>query len=308
MSSFLFSPPPKRSRPIPPTAFRRPMKTPHLNFKAFLRKKVDFPTICAIISINVGILYLEGAKMNKLPPLLDKAIKQLMRTQVKKLKFTMLQKRKFYAAWLMLAYTKHNFPLKAIAEEVKVSYQLLRDWRTEERFKKGVGIYTKVYARNFVDMLEKTRLSYGNCLHLVEREIPYYSLGLQKAISTEHAKRMMNVAPTSHSSPEQDRKFLYLSSFASFINRYRVDRWGSKKERLDLHETTYKLLRLADKTLPIIFEKSIKNKDFQLAREIFDTALGLFKGRRERLYRLEKILIKQNWREYDNKEEKTNKR
>jgi len=245
--------------------------------------------------------------MNKLPPLLDKAIKQLMRTQVKRLKPTMLQKRKFYTAWLMLAYTKHNFPLKAIAKKAQVSYQLLRDWRTEERFKKGVGIFTKVYARDFVDMLERTELSYGNCLHLVEREIPYYSLGLQSAIATEHAKRMKSVAPTSHSSPEQDLKFLYLSSFSMFIKKYRIDRWGSKEERLDVHETTYKLLREADKTLPIIFEKSIKNKDFKSAREVFDTALNLFKHHRERLYRLEKILIKQNWREYDNKEEKTNK-
>jgi len=246
--------------------------------------------------------------MNKLPALLDKFIKKAVRMQIKRLKPTMLQKRKFYTACLMLVYTRHSFPLKEIAKKAKVSKKVLRVWRTEERFKENVEFWTKVYARNFVDMLERTELSYGDYLHLVEREIPYYSLGLQKAIATEHAKRMMRVGPTSHSSPEQDLKFLYLSSFSGFIWQYTADRWGSKEERLDLHETTYKLLRLADKTLPIIFEKSIKNKDFQLAREIFDTALGLFKGRRERLYRLEKILIKQNWREYDNKEEKTNKR
>lgn len=245
--------------------------------------------------------------MNKLPPLLDKAIKQLMRTQVKRLKPTMLQKRKFYTACLMLAYTRHNFPLKAIAKKVKVSEKVLRVWRTEERFKKLVSVLTQECAQGFVDMLERTELSYGNWLHLVEREIPYYSLGLQSAIATEHAKRMKAVEPTPNSSPEQDHKFISLSSFSSFIDKYRLDRWGSKKKRLDFHETTYKLLRLADRTLPIIFEKSIKNKDFQFAREVFDRALSLFKGHRERLYRLEKILIKQNWREYDNKEEKTNK-
>jgi len=245
-------------------------------------------------------------KAAKISPLLSRSIDTQMK-KAKKMRFTKLQLRKFHAAWLMLAYNRHNFPLKEIAKKAKVSEQLLRNWRTEESFKKGVGIYTKVYARAFVDMLERTRLSYGNCLHLVEREIPYYSLGLQSAIATEHAKRMKSVASTSHSSPEQDRKFIYLSSFSRFIMQYRVDRWGSKEERLDLHETTFKLLREADKTLPIIFEKSIKNKDFQLAREIFDAALNLFKDHRERLYRLEKILIKQNWREYDNKEEKTNK-
>jgi len=246
-------------------------------------------------------------KAAKISPLLSRSIDTQMK-KAKKMGFTKLQLRKFHAAWLMLAYNRHNFPLKEIVKKAKVSEQLLRNWRTEERFKKGVGIYTKAYARGFVDMLERTELSYGDYLHLVEREIPYYSLGLQKAIATEHAKRMMRVGPTSHSSPEQDRKFLYLSSFAGFIRQYRADRWGSKEERLDLHETTFKLLREADRTLPIIFEKSIKNKDFQLAREIFDVALNLFKDHRERVYRLEKILIEQNWREYDNKEEKTNKR
>jgi len=245
-------------------------------------------------------------KAAKISPLLGKSIDTQMK-KAKKMGFTKLQLRKFHAAWLMLAYNRHNFPLKKIAKKAKVSDQLLRNWRTEERFKKGVGIHTKVYARGFVDMLERTDLSYGNWLHLVEREIPYYSLGLQSAIATEHAKRMKRVAPTSHSSLEQDRRFIYLSDFASFIDKYRLDRWGSKKERLDFHETTYKLLRLVDKTLPILFEKSIKNKDFQTAREVFDEALSSFKGTRERLYRLEKILIEQNWREYDNKEEKTNK-
>lgn len=235
-------------------------------------------------------------KKGKIPPSLNQFINSCLKGMQKR-QPTKLQLRKFYASCLMLAYTRHNFPLKEIAKKAKVSEQLLRKWRTEEVFKKEVEFLTKVYARGFVDMLERKNLSYGNYLYLVEKEIAYYSLGLRNAIATEHGKRIKAVEPTRDSSPEQKRKFIYLEGFAAFIWQYHADRWGSKKERLTLHETTYELLRVADKTLLSWFEEAIKEKDFQSAREVFNRLLRLFKKQREGAYQLKKALIKHNWRE-----------
>lgn len=235
--------------------------------------------------------------MNKLPPLLDKAIKQLMRTQVKRLKPTMLQKRRFYAAWLMLAYTKHNFPLKAIAKKAKVSYQLLRDWRTEEGFKELVDSLTITYARQFIETLETGNIPVEYHESILEEEFPYYSQPLNKTIASVLVERMKAVEPTPDSSPEQDRRCIHLTIFSMFMRRYRVDRWGSKKERLALHETSYELTRKLDETLCTLLKKAIEDKDFPLAQEIFDTTINILKGQSERLYQLEKTLIEHNWRE-----------
>jgi len=130
--------------------------------------------------------------MEKMPPLLKIFINKQMR-EVKKMGLTRLQLRKKYTSCLMLCYTYRHFPLKAIAEEAKVSYQLLRDWRTEERFKKEVNDLIKDYVDIFLNLIKKALYSSGlpDWLILPELEVIYYSSELKKAIAFELKRELL---------------------------------------------------------------------------------------------------------------------
>lgn len=134
-------------------------------------------------------------KMGKIPPLLEIFINKQM-GKLKKMRLTKLQLRKKYASHLMLCYTYPHFPLKAIAEEAKVSEKVLRVWRTEETFKREISNLIKNYVDIFLAIITDTVLSCNvlpNWLILPELEVIYYSSELKKAITLDLKEKVLMV-------------------------------------------------------------------------------------------------------------------
>jgi len=233
--------------------------------------------------------------MNKLPALLDQFIREQIRKKVREQKLTSLQKRKFYTTCLMLAYTRSNFPLKAIAEEAKVSEKVLRVWRTEPNFKGKVNALATQYAHEFVAALEKSEDPAADPIKTLVKEFPRYSRELSVAVTSLLVERMKERALDINS--ERNREFIALGAFAAFLWQHKVDKLVSKKERLDSHKTWHEVMMIDFDLTGDVFKGAERAKDFQLARELFDQALNALKGRQEKLYQLERMCIEHNWRE-----------
>jgi len=133
--------------------------------------------------------------MEKIPPLLKIFINKQM-GRAKKMELTKLQLRKKYVSCLMLCYTYRYFRLKEIAKKAKVSYPVLREWRTEEEFKREVSNLIKNYVDIFLAVISDTVLCYNvlpNWLILPELEVIYYSSELKCAIALELKQKLLMV-------------------------------------------------------------------------------------------------------------------
>lgn len=233
--------------------------------------------------------------MNEFPALLDQFIREQIKKKFREQKLTSLQKRKFYTTCLMLVYTRHNFPLKAIAKKAKVSERVLRVWRTEPKFKGKVNALATEYAHEFVAALEKSDDSAPDPITTLVKEFPRYSRELSVAITSLLVERMKEGALDIDS--ERNREVIALGAFAAFLWEHKVHKSVTKKERLDSHKTWHEVSQIAVGLLDDVFKRAERAKDFQLAREMFDLALDQLKSRQKKLYQLERICIEHNWRE-----------
>lgn len=233
------------------------------------------------------VKYHKNGPDSGVPPLLGQFIYELLKKE-KKAGLSKLRLRKFHVACLMLAYTP-GLRLRQIALLAKVpNERLVRNWRTEDKFKARVDKLITIYADEFVSNLETSDVLLDRFYYLLTDEFCRYSKELRVAIADLLSVAVKNPFRTLAGDSVQDMKNRCLFSFAVLAMHYKQAAPHTKEQRLNFAETQHKQSQIYHSGLPIIFREAMETNNFELAKQMFEITFSRVEELEEALYYFQK--------------------
>ncbi|TET62233.1 hypothetical protein E3J48_04550 [Candidatus Aerophobetes bacterium] len=212
-----------------------------------------------------------------------------------------IPKKKYHAALLNLARSK-ALDLRAIAQRAGVSYSLLLNWRTEDRFQKLIQRATAEYAQVVGrDMIygESVDPDIGAYERFVEEELLEYSSELFLAILQDLGQTQSECEGVSQSARTSDLRLwkrltrisIFMFVFMTEVIEFSSASKSTKMKLLAKQEE--RLLSHLDETARILHSGSNRPARQEFQREGFRMALSLARQGIKRIVSLKKQLIEQ---------------
>jgi hypothetical protein len=243
--------------------------------------------------------------MSQIPPNLNKWIqhkldnyKEKPRKGTPKGESYGIPKQKYHAALLHLAYTR-TFNLREIANQAGVSYSLLANWRTEDRFKFLVGQAAWEYATTILKLIVFEDYNLDFCKTFARQEVPGYSLRLVNMIIENLTLMLMVDTGEAKSLPwlPQFKKLefptgmkiiaLFLSIFGTM-----ADVRGDRDMKVTFLESADKISSLLLDLIRRQFRLAMNKGPKKFAQELFDEVLEEELKARKELLSLRKELVR----------------